>query len=393
MTEPEDLLGSDPRPLFFGVDPSRLEPPQQRRPVSVRTWARSLSGMQKEAVVFEAASGLAWRLASDEGPYLAGFDAAPCPLSFLTTGMVSSFMNEITARAPAMGVDTENIRLTLDNHYSMEGSALAGTMTGGALPPELTVELPVGENEHAAQAVVAEAAAASPIAGLMHGVHESRFSLHLNGSALPVGRVRGLDAAVETSQDVYPETVIAEPQTATPLIDKLKPADEVEGVPGGVNTSLAENQKRLLHVRGVCTVRPDGVKEIVQNLFRPIGSEWRFLSDEAPGIGGRGLAPSAAVYMAAGIAFCFMTQFGRYAKIVKRELDGYRIVQDLHLSPGTGSSPAAADPVETHVDLESGEDADFAREILDMSEQTCFLHAFCRTDLEPKVNVVATVRR
>ncbi len=44
--------------------------------------------MQKEAIVVSASSGKAWRLASDEGPYLDGYDSAPCPLSFLTTGLV-----------------------------------------------------------------------------------------------------------------------------------------------------------------------------------------------------------------------------------------------------------------------------------------------------------------
>jgi hypothetical protein len=37
--------------------------------------------------------------------------------------------------------------------------------------------------------------------------------------------------------------------------------------------------------------------------------------------------------------------------------------------------------------LETTEDDDFARQVLDMSEQTCFLHALCRTDLEPVVRV------
>ena len=31
--------------------------------------------------------GVTWRLVSDEGPYLNGHDAAPCPLAFLSVGM------------------------------------------------------------------------------------------------------------------------------------------------------------------------------------------------------------------------------------------------------------------------------------------------------------------
>jgi len=43
--------------------------------------------------------------------------------------------------------------------------------------------------------------------------------------------------------------------------------------------------------------------------------------------------------------------------------------------------------VETNLYVESGEDDDFARKLLDMSEQTCFLHAFCRTDLKTRIRV------
>ena len=36
---------------------------------------------------------------------------------------------------------------------------------------------------------------------------------------------------------------------------------------------------------------------------------------------------------------------------------------------------------------DSDEDDDFARTALDVSEKTCFLHAFCRTDLKARVKV------
>ncbi|MFQ5517636.1 MAG: OsmC family peroxiredoxin, partial [Acidimicrobiia bacterium] len=216
----------------------------------------------------------------------------------------------------------------------------------------------------------------------------------LNGDPVPVGRVGSLhDPARPDPGEVFSDVTVAPAKVASDLIRKVKEADAVEGVPGGANTSLAEDQSRTLHVRGVCTLRDDGVKEIVQNLFQPIGSEFRYLSDEAPQFGGRGIAPDAATYMSAGIGFCFMTQFGRYAKIIKKNLDAYRIVQDIHFSPGGASGrtgrPGSADAVETHVYLDSSEGIEFAETILDMSEQTCFLHAFCRTDLKAKMRISA----
>ena len=95
--------------------------------------------------------------------------------------------------------------------------------------------------------------------------------------------------------------------------------------------------------------------------------------------------------IAAGIGFCFMTQFGRCARIVGRPLSDYRILQDAHFSlggasGGTGRAGEAL-PLETHAHLFSDEDDDFARIALDMAERTCFLHAFCRTDLKARLRV------
>ena len=128
-------------------------------------------------------------------------------------------------------------------------------------------------------------------------------------------------------------------------------------------------------------------------MFSLSGSQFRFLSDEAPQHGGQGKAPDAVSYISAGIGFCFMTQLGRYAAILRKNLDECRIVQDTHFSVGgaTGGTGkrAEADPVETHLYLKTSEGDDFARDILDMGEQTCFLHAFCRTELKPNIKRIS----
>ena len=81
----EDIIGSSVLPPFFEVANLRdldLTAPDNRRGDALRTWAIFLSGFQKEALVLSARTGRAWRLVSDEGPYLNGHDAAPCPLAF-----------------------------------------------------------------------------------------------------------------------------------------------------------------------------------------------------------------------------------------------------------------------------------------------------------------------
>ena len=391
MTGVPDILGQDRRPAFFPVANANelgLEPPDDRHGLSLRTWVRALAGMQKEALVVNGATGKAWRLISDEGPYLAGHDRAPCPLCTFITGMVAAYTNEITRLAKARGIEVDDLELTLGNHYSMEGSALKGTMLGGAMSPDLVVDITADADSADLDDLVRQAVSASPVHGLLSGEKNSLFTLSWNGAQIPVGAVASLGTDAHPAPDgLFGGVEIADVAVADDLMTRVKTADQVEGVPGGVNTSLQDSQSRTLHVQARCRVREDGVKVIDENLYQPIGSEFRFLSDESPEAGGQGLAPDAASYLAAGIGFCFMTQFGRYAAITKKQLDDYRIVQDLHFKPGGPGAPGDADPIETHVYLDTPEGEEFARKTLDMGERTCFLHATCRTDLTPEVEV------
>ena len=391
-------LESFGKPLFFKVANARelgLLPPATRKGDALRTWGRSLGrpvgSMQKEAMVASSRTGNVWRLASDEGPYLMGNNVAPCPLAFLTTGMVASFLNQILAFARCRGIHVRDIRLIQDNYYTMTGSALRGTMRGGALPVELSVEIDCHAEGGALADMVREAITASPATGLLGAVLDSRFTLTHNGRQIETGRVRSMGGSAEPDRaNTFDGSIPAEADwTGLLLRAGLTPGTgEDTSTPG---SSLAEEQHRRLHVRGICTLRADGLKTIEQHLYNPRGSIFHLLSDEATVAGGQGRAPDAATYMSAGIAFCFMTQLGRYAKIVKRDLQDYRIVQDTHFSEGSPGQRGGADPVETHVYLISDGDDSFARTALDMSEQTCFLHALCRTPL--RTNIAISIRK
>jgi hypothetical protein len=381
-------------PLFFEVaDPEKLAlvPPPNRLGEAVRVAVRSLSGMQKEALVASARTGAIWRLASDEGAYLAGLDEAPCPLSFFTTGMACSYMTETLALAKLRGVPIERIRLVVDNYYTMAGSAREGTMRGGAENVALTAQIASAAGEGTLTRLVVDATAAAPVSGLLRGSHESRFSLTHNGRELATGG--SIPLAGLTAAGTFPDFAHAVPRSGpwSGLVRRGGTTPRAAHTVTLAGDSLAEQQSRRLHVRGVCTLRDDGVKEVEQHLYNPHGSIFRFLCDEAPVNGGQGRAPDAAAYISAGIAFCFMTQLGRYAHIMRKRLDTCRIVQDTQFSlggasGGTGCAGTAA-PVETRVCLDSDENDDFARTALRMGEQTCFLHALCRTDLKVKVSV------
>lgn len=385
----KNILGTDTRPRFFAIGDGAIgfDPPQPRLDVAVRTYVRSLAGMQKEAVVASSETGTSWRLVSDEGPYLQGHDEAPFPLAFMAAGMVASYFNQVSSLLKTDGGEATGLRLTLDNRYTMEGSALRGTMMGGALPPELAVEAEGEVHPDALERLCQQAVDASPLAGLLAGEHTSKFTLNHNGRQLSVGKVAALDAEPPPDpSDQFDHLTVGGPDAADELMVKTAAADLREGE-GGVGSSLQAEQKRMLHVRAICLARSDGVREIEIQLFRPIGSSFRFLSDEPVG-GDIGRAPDAATLISAGLGFCFMTQFGRYATITKKQLDSYRIVQNTHFSVGHGPGQRGRmEPVETHVYLDTPEDEDFARTVVDVGEQTCFLHATCRTPLDLVLSV------
>lgn len=381
-----NVLGNDERPLFFPVakGDTRLARPPVRKGLAVRFAARSLSVMQKEGLAASSAAGQVWRLVSDEGAYLDGFDEAPCPLSFLTVGMVSSYMSELLALAEQRGIALRGVELVQDNFYTMKGSALKATMTGGARDVELEARFDSDADRETLHALVCDAVAASPLNGLMRGVKESLFTLTQNARQVTPGKAKPVHG--ELPEDPAALIEDAEPASSEPIIRRGGMSPLTQEATSSKGSSLAEEQDRVLHIRGICRLREDGVKEVEQQLFNPHGSIFYFLCDE------QGRAPDAASYIAAGIGFCFMTQLGRYAKIAKKHLEAYNVVQDIHFSLGGASGgtgqAGCADPVETHVFLHSSENAEFARAALDMGEQTCFLHAFCRTDLKARVKVV-----
>jgi hypothetical protein len=110
--------------------------------VAVRTYVRSLAGTQKEALVVSSTTDLAWRLISDEGPYLSGHEEAPFPLAFMAAGMVASYYTEATVLAAKREVDLGGLELRLDSYYTMEGSALRGDNYRRRAPPQLRVHAP-----------------------------------------------------------------------------------------------------------------------------------------------------------------------------------------------------------------------------------------------------------
>ncbi len=364
-----------------------ISAPENRKGDALRTWVRSLSGFQKEALVRSAKTGDTWRLVSDEGPYLNGHDAAPCPLAFLSTGMVASFMNEILALAEKRGIEIRKLKLIQDNYYTMKGSMPKRTMVGGAENIELQVEIDCDLDDTTLNEFLINATYASPLNGLMRGQLESLFKLGKNGTELRTAKAAELQGSLfpdpgdhfSKTRPIPGDIELMSPVGPTPKKEVAK------GTAAG-GSSLSDEQDRRLNIGAIAELRQDGLKNLQQMQYSPWGTSFGILSSED------GRAPDANTLISAGIGFCFMTQFGRFVSMLKLDLPDYRIVQDTHFSLGGASGNTGkageADPIETHVYLETSESDETAQEMLDISEQTCFLHAFCRTDLKTKLKVM-----
>lgn len=386
MSRPKapNLLEESALPIVYPVDGDGMlhPPPAAGYDVAVRTAVSTLTVMQKEAIVVRSGSDTAWRLASDEGPYLQGHDFAPAPLAYLATGLAVDVLLSVERQLGAAGRAPQ---IVLDSRFTMEGSLPRGTMVGGAKAPEITV-LVDGNDRLAAAAAVLGGVMASATAGLAAPELRSSFSLTSHGIQIPVGRVTPLDEPPPGAGERPPRFPPMQPPAEGKAI--VAKVWDVGTDTRDAGSSLAPEQRRELHLRAQATRREDGMAVVDVAVRRPSGSTFRLLSDEPPGFGGGGRAPDAFTYLSAGIGFCFMTQIGRYAKILRRSLGDYHIVQDTRFSLG---NPAAEPPVggradapRTHVYL-APDDGTFAAEALAMSEQTCFVHAMCRTALRPKV--------
>ncbi|MFQ5983191.1 MAG: hypothetical protein ACE5KS_07445, partial [Woeseiaceae bacterium] len=136
MGENKSSIESSGYPLAFRADPGELdlEPlPLTDGVARIRTFARALEGMQKEAVIQYGPTGAIWRVVCDEGPWLNGTDLAPFPLAYFTAGMAASLMSDLIDEAG------ESSHFTQDNFFAMQGSALKGTMAASALSMRLSI--------------------------------------------------------------------------------------------------------------------------------------------------------------------------------------------------------------------------------------------------------------
>ena len=377
-------IQSSSYPLIYKVDrhvvlPTAANTAEDK--IAIRTMTRALEEMQKEAVVHDSYSGDAWRMVCDEGPWLNGADLSSFPLGFFSAGMIASLASEIIALAKQRDIEIENLKIIQDARYAMEGSAVKRTMTATAFPLETELIIKSESTNSSIEELAYHALAASPADAVMRSKISSRFKISKNGEDIEVGRaivsqMSGCSDPAELFDQLMPTD---DSNYATNITEKIETADISEERKGQA-VGMATEQKRLVEVRAVLTLREDGLKSTQVQCIKPEGgSVFNFLSDEPECFGGKGRAPTGLQYLSAGVSFCFMTQLGRFASISKQDLQYYGIVQDTVFSlPGASAEQnkvATAEEVDTHVYVTSNESDDAIRTLVDMGEQTCYLHA------------------
>lgn len=375
-------------PLVFRIgNEERLKgfPPPSAGQIPIRISVRALAGMQKEAFVEYGATGSCWRMVCDEGPWLNGTDLAPFPLAFFAAGLAASCLSEFIAETGDRGITVGSLNLLQDNFYTMEGSALRGTMKAGAMPTAMKFSA-TGDATAAEFADIAEVAVVERSAAVrcLSDTLPGEFVVQINGHpAVTTGEpsvAMDLTDPADLFEGIQPQSALFPKEE---IIRKLT-GDELQPDAAGDAVGLQPDQKRRVHVRTRGRIRADGMKVLTVQCIQPAGSVFEFLSDSSGAVGGRERAPSGLALLSCAVAFCFMTQIGRYAQMTKQDLHGYRVMQATGFRLVSDNAPVA-ESVRTLVCLDSDEPEEEMHTLVRMGEQTCYLHAAYRASIDTQV--------
>jgi hypothetical protein len=349
-----------------------------------RVEARKIAGHQKELVVAEGDGGSAWRLTSDEGPNLKGTDLAPFPLAFWNAAMQGDYVNRLRHLAHVHGVALAIERIDLHNQYWFSGSFFKGTGQGTAEPVDVRIAVRSDAPPARVRPLLELALLASPVHAAFATPLADTFALYVNGRRVPVVRVaasRGADERDPYKAHAGAPRPLDGAADLQPIIERL-PMDPAEGPP-----KVIPPEGRIpIPIGGYgAPVAPDGVYAATALPAGP-GARFRIRCDERADAEG---APSALAHAAAGIAFCYMTQLTRYIEHRHHKVRAVRMVQTLPFTLSgdarAGTLRGGVEPVDTHVFLHAEEPDEVMQNLLEVAENTCYLHAALRSAIPGRV--------
>lgn len=343
------------------------------------TEARALSGYQKEGIVHEGETGSAWRMATDEGLHLGGADIAPFPLGFFNAGLHSDLIGRILKIATARGIQIDDLKLDLKNGYYVIGSFVRGDAKGHVEPSRIHAEISSPASAEEVSKLVHDAIKASPAMATMSTPVESTFAIYVNGRRRVVTSLPNSESADATDPyKIY--TAVPSPLDGSDELDDLiwKTGQTNEGEIEPAINGTDDKIKRIVRTIAGDSVLldPAGVVETDTVLGLPGMSNFKLKTDER--VDGD-QAPSGLALIAAGIAFCYLTQIERYTIHQKFNIRGARLVQytpfTLEGDPADGSWKGDIEPVDTHLFLSGDEDDETHEKLMKIAATVCYLHA------------------
>lgn len=366
------------RPALFAGEPGETV---------FRVDARAMGAHQKEALVYEGRNGPAWRLVSDEGPYLKGSDMAPFPLGFFNSGLQADLLGQLARIAGASSLKVGTVSLELDNAFSFSGSFFKGDGKGTAEAAE--IRLSVTGDAPAAEVAdwIRAAVQASPALAAMARPLDSTFAIYVNGIRREVTMTRpstAADAPDPLKTYAAPPKPVADGKDLPGVTTKIpQPPVETQVMPSA-------GSKFDLRVPGNSRLTdPErGLTDIQTWLKAPAGSHFGFQTDESSLV--EPVGPSGLALLSAGVSFCYMTQLLRYAEYLKYKVRAIRMVQYNAFSvrrDAGGALQGDVGPVDTHLFLHGDEPDDVMQKLLVMGAQTCYLHAALKAALPPVLHV------
>ena len=355
------------------------------------TEVRTLAGYQKEGIVHEGETGSAWRLATDEGLHLGGADVAPFPLGFFNAGLHGDLVGRILKIAAARGIAIDDLKLDLKNGYYVIGSFVRGDAKGHVEPSRIHAEIASSASAEEVSALVRDAIKASPAMATMSTPVESTFAIYVNGRRRVVTSLPNSDTPdVPDPYKTY--SAVPAPLAGSDELEDIiwKTGQTNEGEIQPAINGTDDKVKRIVRTIAGNSVLldPAGVVETDTVLGLPGMSNFKLKTDERPD---GDQAPSGLALIAAGIAFCYLTQVERYTIHQKFNIRGARLVQyspfTLSGNPADGSWTGDIEPVDTHLFLSGDEDDATHEKLMKIAATVCYLHATLADSVKADVRV------
>lgn len=353
-----------------------------------RVDARAMGAHQKEAIVHEGSGNApAWRVVSDEGPYLKGSDEAPFPLGFFNSGLQADLLGQISRLAAARHLRLTAVSLELDNLFSFSGSFFKGDGKGTAEPAQVRLAIEGDAAPSEVARLVRDAVRASPALAAMTQPLDSTFALYVNGIRRDVTMTR------PSSAPDAPDPLKIYPRPPAPVSDGRDLAGIVTKIPQPpVETQVMPSAGSKFELRVLGSSRltdlARGHTDMQTWLKAPPGSHFGMRTDETSLADP--VAPSGLALLSAGVSFCYMTQLLRYSEYLKYKVRAIRVVQYNPFRVRQGDDGALhgdVGPVDTHLFLHGDEPDEVMQKLLVMGAQTCYLHAALKAALPPVVQV------